>query len=119
MLVPDGREARVRGVLGAGVFPDERAPGPPLLPLEHARIESGDARCAAPIRVILPDDSPRALAVSRVSITGVWIGSARAGGLSGWPTDGYRGVYVRAETIDSVSAPRIVVRLSANRDGGQ
>lgn len=104
--LPDRLEIGVVGILGAGVFPGEITDRPPLLPLAAARIGSDPGPvCTSPVRVILPEGTPEALAGSEVSFRGLWIRSRRNDDGSPWPIDGYRAGYFRAAGTVQVTPP--------------
>lgn len=96
----DGQAVRADGVLGAGVFPGEISDRPPLLPLSDARIASiAGEPCEAAVRVVLPEETPGAIAGSELSLRGRWVRSRRSAGRQAWPADGYRSGYIRAERV--------------------
>ena len=106
--IPDGTRVRVEGLLGAGIFPGEIAEGPPLLPLQGASVSAGGARCDGDIRLLLPQETPAALAGSRVVAEGSWHRGRVHGEPSPWPQPGLRAGYVRADSVVAVEAPGLL-----------
>lgn len=105
MEIPDRMAVQVSGVLGAGVFPEYHGEGPPLLPLEHARLRAGPRLCEGSMRVILPAHAPPVRAGARVEITGTWRRSRMASEAGPWPMDGLRAGYLRADSLIAVREP--------------
>lgn len=103
--IPAGARVQVEGLLGASVLPSEIAEGPPLLPLEQAAVVRGTQRCAGDVRVLLPQETPAALAGSHVVVSGTWQRSRTHGEPSPWPSPGFRAGYLRGDSVVAVSPP--------------
>src|SRR5690606_3118884 len=106
VLLPDGARVQVEGILTAGVFPTEIAEGPPLLPVAGATVILGERRCDGDVRVLLPQETPAALAGSRIVASGTWHRSRAHGEPSPWPRPGFRAGYLRGDAVLDLEPPR-------------